>query len=268
MKHRNQFLKYKLHMQMSPDGGGGGGGDAGGAANSGGDSDGNSGGQQQSGNNGNSNLISHDNLWETNTNAGGNGNANTGQQPAQQQPAQRSASEQFQAHIDSLDFMGSVNPTEVMTALQNGDADAFGKALTSIGVQAYRNAMTDANKVVQQRVDKMSTTIKSDMSAQNATGELVREMNSQLPFTKSPAYAPVANLVLTQFLQKGMKQADAIKEVGKYFSGLSGEVGKLSSGAPSGRPAGNFGGNLNGGDAGNQGGGEPDWFDFLGAPQT
>ncbi len=123
----------------------------------------------------------------------------------------------------------------------------------------------DANKVVQQRVDQMAETVKADVSASTATSDVVREMNTQLPFTQGKAFAPVAKLVLTQFMEKGLSPQDAIVEVGKYFKNLSGEVSKLGPKSPGSRPSGSFRGSSDTQD-GNSDADDPDWMEFLGGP--
>ncbi len=215
-------------------------------------------------NNNKDNLISHENLWDATVDDNLDGNQDKNQQkPTEQQ--QPDPNETFNKHIDSLDFSDNIDLVASMKAIQDGDTEAFGKLIHQIGANAYRNSLVDANKVVQQRVDKMADAVKSDVSSSNATSDLVKEMNTALPFTKSPAFAPVANLTLTQFIQKGVPPNKAITEVGKYFENLSGEVSKMNPNPPGGRPAGNFGGasNLN---AGNSSEAEPDWIELLGGP--
>ena len=220
---------------------------------------GNKGGESNNGNN----LISHENLWDTAPSNEGKPDAN---QVVQQQQQQPDPNETFNKHIESLDFSGGIDLAASMTAIQNNDVEAFGKLIQQIGANAYRNSLVDANKVVQQRVDKMAESVKADVSSSTATSDLVKEMNVALPFTKNPAFAPVAQLTLTQFLSKGVAPDKAIAEVGKYFENLSGEVSKMNPRHPSGRPAGNFDGSMNSGNAGNIGEDEPDWIELLGGP--
>lgn len=250
------FDKKRLQNQGGEGGEGGSGGDNqqqpdGGNAN------------QDDKNNSKDNLISHAELWDAQASDDKSGGSSDGQQQTQQQQ-QGDPNEKFNTHVDSLDFSNGIDMAASMTAIQNGDVEAFGKLIQQIGANAYRNSLVDANKVVQQRVDKMADSVKADVSTSNATSDLVKEMNTQLPFTKNPAFAPVAQLTLTQFMQKGVPAQEAIKEVGKYFQNLSGEVGKMNPGAPGGRPAGNFRNGVNSNDAGNQGADEPEWLEFLG----
>lgn len=260
MKFRNRFLKYKLNFHASPDGGDGGGG----GGNGGDGGDGNDGGD----NNGDANLTSHDTMWDTSDTGGENQNANDNNNGGQNQNQGPSANEQFDAHIAGLDFMSGVDMATAGQAFQNGDMEAIGKMFQQISANAYRNAMIDTNKVVNQRVDAMGETVTTNMNAQNATGRVISEMNTALPFTSMPAFAPMAKVILTQFLGKGGTPADAITEVGKYFNNLSGEVTKMNPGAPNGRPSSNFGGN--GFQQNNDGNNveEPDWMTILGGPTS
>jgi hypothetical protein len=258
------ILKDKFH---APEEGGEGGTGAGaGGAEGGTGGEGNANANQGGENNANDNLISHDTLWQSSESEGdaaGEGNAGNANQGQQQQPVDPNVA--FQTHIDSLDFSGNIDLAAGLEAIRNGDTEVFGALLKQVSANAYRNAMVDTNKVVQQRVDKMGEQVQSTVSANQSTGELIREMGTQLPFTKSPAYAPVAKLVLTQFLQKGATPADAIMQVGKYFQSLSGEVGKINPGPPSGRPSGGFGGGQHNAGDGNASG-ETDWMQVLGGP--
>ncbi len=253
-------IRFRLfnHRLQGPDDGGEGSG--GGDQQQSGEGDGN----QNTEDNTDNNLISHAELWDAKEDE--NSNADQSSQNQQQQQQQSDPNATFTKHIDSLDFTGGIDMAASMAAIQQGDAEAFGKLINQIGANAYRNSLIDANKVVQQRVDKMEKSVKADVSSANATSDLVKEMNTQLPFTKNPAFAPVAQLTLTQFLGKGVAPDKAIEEVGKYFQNLSGEVGKLNSNAPSGRPAGNFGSNMGNAGAGNAGEDEPDWITLLGGP--
>lgn len=251
------FLKPRLQDENNGSNQGGGGGNDGNNANNNANQEGN--------NNNEGNLISHENLWDAPSNDD-KSNDNGGDQNQQQPQSPSDPNETFNKHIDSLDFSGGIDLAAGMTAIQGGDTEAFGKLIQQIGQNAYRNAIVDANKVVQQRVDKMADSVKADVSSSNATSDLVKEMHTQLPFTKNPAFAPIAQLTLTQFMQKGFSAQKALEEVGKYFQGLSGEVNKMNPKAPSGRPAGNFGNGTSSNGAGNDGEDEPDWVALLGGP--
>lgn len=255
MKNVQRYLNPQLHDET--DDGTGGGGGAGG-------------GQQQQvanggqGNNNNDHLISHEDLWQSDDE---DGNGNVHQQQQQNAGGHGDPNAAFQAHIDSLDFTGGIDIHGGMEAIRNGDTEAFGNLLRQVSANAYRNAMVDANKVVQQRVDKMGNDVQQRVATNQTTSELVREMGNQLPFTKNAAYAPVAKLVLTKFLRKGATSTEAIAQVGKYFQSLSGEVGKMNPRAPSGRPSGGFGGNNSSFSGGNESE-ATDWMEVLGGPQN
>lgn len=224
----------------------------------------NGGGNGNNENNGDPNLPSHDSLWDANPDD--KGNANNSDDGQQTQTTDGNTA--FQQHVDSLDFNAGIDPNAVMQAMRDGDPEALTAAFNKIGANAYRNAIVDANKIMGQKVEAMAKTVKDDVSSANASGELVKEMHNQLSFTKSPAFAPVAKLVLTQFIEKGSSPQDAIKQVGEYFKNLSGEVAKLNPSAPNRRPTGGFGGGSNNGGGNTDEGGEEDWMEFLGAPSS
>jgi hypothetical protein len=198
-------------------------------------------------------------MWNDAPNEGEGNNAGNNQQQ-QQQP---DANEAFTAHVAKIDFASGIDMAAGMAAIRDGDTEAFGKMLQQVGANSYKNSLMDANKVVQQSVEKMSNSVKSDVSNDNASAAMVNDMNAAMPFTKSPAYAPIAKLTLTQFINKGMSKEKAIAEVGKYFHNLSGAVSGNSSNAPNGRPSGRMGGNANQSD-GNKDSGTTDWMEMLG----
>ena len=245
--------KFNIHGRKYRDEGDDGGGSGNANGNDGGD------------NNNNDNLHSHDSLWDANNDGGNNGGDGNDNNDGNQGGDANAA---FDQYVATLDFGAGIDMQDAMQAISNGDAEAFSKVISQIGINAYKFAMVDANKVVQQQVDKMGKQVKDDVSASTATSQVVNAMHAQLPFTQQRAFAPVAKLVLTRFLEGGKSPEDAIGEVGKYFKNLSSEVGKMGSKPPSSRPAGGFGGGSNQ-NAGDDDSGEPDWLDFLGgAPQS
>jgi len=253
MKYRNQFLKYKLHCnQEDGEGGGGGGADGG-----------NGGGE----NNGDSNLPTHADLWNTDSSNEGGQNGN-GSQPAGNQGGQQNGNtnpeEVFNNHVKNINFTDGVDVNSVMTAMQNGDTEAFGTALRQIGENAYRQTMMDSNKILNSRMDKFKSEVNDSVSTATATDKAVSQLNSELPFTKDAAYAPIAQEVFSRYLkQKDMTVEKAIEKTGDYFQSLSGAVGKGTNTPPSQRSGGGFGGmESNTGNADEDG---QDWMSFLGS---
>lgn len=244
------FNKYRLQDEETGGDGGNGG----------------EGGDKDNKDNKDNHLISHDSLWDAPANEDKSGDNKDNNQQQQQQQQQSNPNEVFDKHIEGLDFTGGIDLAASIKAIQDGDVEVFGKLLQQVGANAYRNSLVDANKVVQQRVDKMALDVKADVSSSTATSDLVKEMHTALPFTKNPAFAPVAQLTLTQFLTKGVSPKEAIKEVGKYFENLSGEVSKMNPNPPNGRPTGQFRGNAGHGSDGNASEDEPDWITLLGGP--
>lgn len=222
--------------------------------------------QQQQGNNTDSNLQSFDDLWSTTESddkgAGGDEGKNSTGNPGEQGV---NANENFQKHMESLDFLHDVDVNGIMQSLQNNDGEAFAKALQQIGSNAYRNSLVDANKIAKQHVERMADTVKTDVNNQQATSAVISEMNDTLPFTKQAAYAPIAKLTLTQFLNKGLKREEAIKKTGEYFENLAGQIGGNTQANQSRRPGGGFN-NVNSSKNAGGNSGEPDWIEMLGGP--
>lgn len=250
MKYRNRFLKYKLNCQASPDGGEGGGG------NNGGDQNGNNGEG-----NSESNLTSFENMWSNNTTDGEEGTATPQPVTVVNQAEPKTPEAVFNDHVAGIDFTAGVNVADVQQAMQNGDGEAFNKGMRAIGENAYRQAMVDLNKIVNQRVDAAKKEMTTATASQTATERAISQLEDALPYTKEPMYKPVAEGVFTQLLQqKGMTVDKAIQKTGEYFQKFAGDVNKNNPQAPGNRPSGGFGA-INESTDGDDG---QDWMDFLG----
>ena len=247
MKFRNQFLKYQLHMNEGDAGGEGGGG--------GGGSEGNE-------NNGGDNSQSFDNMWDTDTSQQGN-QQQQNQQQSQSQQAAPSAEEVFNSHVQGLGFGAEAN--DLMAAMESRDPEAVGKAVAGMQASTYRAAMVDVNKLVNQRVDAAMEANTQNTHNTIEANSVIAQMESALPWTRQPAYAPMAKAVVNQMLQKeGMTPEKAIAETAKYFQQFANDA-NTGQQAPNGKPTGNFQ-NQNGNNSQNNNAEDDtvDWIDFLG----
>lgn len=205
MKFRNQFLKYKMHSNTADgDGGGGGGGD----------------GKSDAENNSEGDLLDHDNLWDNDAPA-----TETPASSAVQKPAAQaiSAAESFDNHVAGIDF--GTDPQALMTAMREGDLEAFTTQMQNLQVGIYKAGMLDANKMMQQTSGNLKTELQQNTDTTISSNKIISEMNEKLPYTAEPAYAPMAKAVISRLLsKKGMTPAKAIEETGKYFSGMASKV--------------------------------------------
>lgn len=233
MKFRNQFLKYKLQSE-GEDGNPGGGGPQQSATPSG-------------ENNNQGDLPTFDDLWD-NPSTGGEQNPATPQQPTGQQ---LSAEEQFQQHVASIDF--GADPQAMFQAAQQGNAEVFTEQMQKLTAGIYKAAMLNSNKMLNQRMESMREEMKQTTSTALSSDKLIGRMNEQLPFTKDPAYAPMAKAVLTRLLNKeGMTPEKAIAGTGRYFQDLAKNVS----------PNGSSGNRDTG--TGESGSEDMDWVSFMG----
>ena len=250
MKHRNRFLKYKLHCHTAPNNGEGGGGSN--------DNDQNA---NKDDSNNDNNLTSFDTMWSNTDADGGEANATPTPVTVVNQAEPKSAEAVFNEHVASVDFTAGIDVANLQQSLQNGDAEGFNKNLRVGFENAYRQSMIDMNKIINQRVDKAKSEMASASSTATATERAITDLNSALPYTKEPMYKPVAEGVFTQLLQqKGMTVDKAIQKTGEYFTKFAGDVNKNNPSAPHSRPSGGFG-EISEVDDGDDG---QDWMSFLG----
>jgi hypothetical protein len=158
-----------------------------------------------------------------------------------QQNAQRTPQEIFREHVSGLGLGRGADLKGAFEAAQNGDFSKFEAVMQGISEGIYTAAITNANTIFNSKLSKAV-----DEAVSKATGNVkasgaVSKMNEQLPFTKNPALAPVANAVLGQLLKKGADVSDAVEQVGKFFKEMHNISAKdLGLNSPRGRPSGGF----------------------------
>lgn len=216
MKFRNQFLKYKMHA-VGEDGQQG--GSNGGSANDGKQSDGSTGGKTNTGDN----AGLYANMWDTPSTDDG-AKAQMQQQP--QAPA-RSASELFNAHVETLGF--GTGAEEMMAAFESRDGKAFAKAMASMQAATYKAAMMDSNRLMKESSSKLQNTFQQDTTKTIENSKLLDRLYSDVPFAARPQYEPLARGVLQQFLTqsvngKRLSPDEAVKETGKYFEQMARDI--------------------------------------------
>lgn len=225
MKFRNQFLKYQLNcIEGEESGGGGQAGD--GSQDTGGEGD---------PNNSNNNVDDFSTIWDNKPNAA------EGQIPQQIQiaPEPQSAEQVFNEHVNSLGFGGSADA--IMEAMQSQNSENMLAAVSQMQADTYRATMVDANKIIEQRVAaalaEMQNTTHNTITANSA----VAQLEYALPWTKQPAYAPMAKAVMNKFLeQDGATPEKAIEEVGKFFTQFANAAAPNGSQPPSSGPTGGY----------------------------
>lgn len=177
-------------------------------------------------NNGGVNEEIFDTLWEdekktTPENNGGN--------PPQNQPDnQRSAGDEFNNYVESLNFSDGIEMDTIVQDLQQGDHKSFQGALSKAGQNAYKKAMVDSHKMIKESVSKAVNDAVGKARGHTQADMAIREMNSKLPYTKDKALAPVAEGVLKRFMEKGQDFETALGSVDKYFR----RTGELVGGKP------------------------------------
>lgn len=219
MKFRNQFLKYKMHS-IVPDGGDAGGGNNGGTGDSGGDA-----GQNNDGNN----VDPFGNLWDNPDNDDGQGQQ---QQQSTQSGTSKTPQELFQEHVAGLGFSDMAQ--KKAAALQSGDPEQIAAIESEQMTHIYKQALININKMMSEKFESFKSTMQNQTTQTMNQSEMMKQLNTEFPFTKSPAYAPVAEAVLKQFLNqkkngKPMSKDEAIKQTGAYFKNLAKQLGGSNS---------------------------------------
>jgi len=207
-----KFFKHKKRDEASGDG----------AAS--GDGSQNTGSQNNAG----GNEFDYDNLWvddveESNqqqaaANNNGAGTANNN--------GTVDSEAQFDQHFQSLNILNGLNTQEMMQS-----PEAFQTGIENLAKNLYKQALVTTNQLVKQGIDGATASMETHTQNSMKHQGIVAEMHKQLPFTKMPAFAPMANGVLNTILQKkGMTPEKAIKHVKGYFAKLNTEVGGGNSG--------------------------------------
>jgi len=135
-----------------------------------------------------------------------------------QKPAEKSAQEQMQEHVASLDLTNGIDMEKVGEDMRNGDTKSFNEALSTAAGNAYTASMrqmselVDAkiSKITEQAVDQANTTMNSTLA--------VSQMQQQLSFTKDPDIEPIAKAALAQAMKQTDDVGAAIASVEKFFA--------------------------------------------------
>jgi len=197
---------------------------------------------------------------EDNDDAGTNANVN-----ANGGAASRTSEEVLQEHIATLDFGKGIDMQAIMNDVQNGDMSSMQKAFTQIGSQAYTATLTDANRLMQSKINDAVTAAVEKAGVNYKGDKLTDAMHTALPFTKDPAMSPVARGILGQFLKKGLSDEEALNKTKAYFKNFALKSAKdLGVNAGSSRPgSGQFNQGAGGIDTGEDDADEIDWVSAL-----
>jgi len=165
--------------------------------------------------------------------------------------------------VETLGF--GVDSADMMAAMQSQNPEDMQKAVSNMQTSVYRAAMIDVNKLVQQRVDSAIGEMKQNTNNTIEANSIVAQMETALPWTRQPAYAPMAKAVVNQMLQKdGMTPEKAIAETAKYFQQFANETVTGQQIPPGGKPNGNFQNQQPNQQQNGNPADEPDWLEFLG----
>lgn len=163
------------------------------------------------------NLL--DNLWNEpaqNEPSVNNQSANTA---SQQQAQNQDPNEAFAAHVESLGL------TAKLQNLDFNDSEAVQKAMQESIVETYRAAMVNANQLLDERVASLREEFEQKANTTVERNEMLNSLHKQLPFTKQPAFKPVAEAVFSRFLaQDGITTEQAIENTRLYFDKFKTEL--------------------------------------------
>lgn len=134
------------------------------------------------------------------------------------------------------------------------------EGLSSLGKEVYRHALMDSRQIINDKVEEAVGTAVKRSNGERQSEQVISMMNTDMPFTKDPNIAPVANAALSAAIKAGDKPEDAVKKVRKFFKHITGVTVENDE---------EIGGtfvNANGGSrGGNQGNQDVDWFAALSA---
>lgn len=232
----------------------------------------NNGSGNDGGNNNQDQLADFADVWDTgNHDDGGNQQPNNQTQnngTNNQQPTDYTA--MFENHVRELNLTAGVDAGQLLEAINRGEAKSLQAALEKIGANAYRHAMLNSDRLMQQRLEKAKSEFQKDSTGAMRAQRAIELMQERIPSTKNPAVLPIAKATLAQMMQKHKGDMDkAVEETSRYFQALSKSMDRDFSAPPHSRNGGNRGYNGNDrGNGGNNGDGDAeDWMQILGGQQ-
>lgn len=233
----------------------------GGTGGGGGDNPANAGGNSGE-NNIENDVANFDKMWEPkpseNGDNGDNNNSDNNNDGG-------NASEALANHIESLRLTEGIDMVEIGKGIAEGNYDSLNSAFSQLSANVYERAIMDSNRLVEAKVKTAVEDAVNQATGKTNANLAVRELNDALPFTKMPAFAPVAKAVFNQMMgEHDNDTAKAIESTRAYFK-QSAELSAKDLGiqtAPSTGPGSNgFGkGSVN---SGNDAGEETDWMAAL-----
>ncbi len=212
MKTKNKlFLKLRLHAIDGGEGGGGGEG------NQNPDTP-KSNANSENQNKGNDNVSDFSNLWHTEENKPNEGTVQNVNVINQQQPVEKTPQQRLDTHLTEL------NLTDGFDSQAMQDPETAQKVMEQLARNVYTAAMKDANVIMGQQITQLREELQTETQNTLQGDQIIRDMNNTLAFTSKPAYKPIADSLVTRFLEKGDTPAKAIENVSLYFQNLQKEV--------------------------------------------
>ncbi len=212
MKFKNKlYLKLRLHSIDGTEEGGGGG------ESSGKNESQNTSANNESQNNNSDNVEDFSNLWHTEEKKPDTDtvqNVNVINQPVAEQTPQ----ERLDAHMSTLDLTGGFDLQQMQ------DPETAQKVMEQMARQIYTAAMKDANVITNQQITRLREELQTETQQSMQGDRIIRDMNKAIPFTSKAQYKPIADSLITRFLEKGDSTEKAIENVSLYFQGLQKEV--------------------------------------------
>lgn len=195
--------------------------------------DGNSGAKTDGGNNNNNPpppLDPFANPAQNPSNAGGNNDNSTTNQPGNQ----NSPDDTLSKYMSGLNFMGDVDTDSLMEAVANNDPKAFAAGLQGMLANTYKLAITDANRIMQSQLETAkadaSNTAQANINFQNGINEVV----SRVPALAEPHNRPLVAPIMERFLkQTNGDMVKATESTAKYFQQLAQSLAPKQSGTGS-----------------------------------
>lgn len=210
--------------------------------------------------NGEDNVDDNMNIWDDpdnkdgnkgNKGGGGNGNDGNGDRGNPVDP-----NKQVEDYLNSLGLDLDMSD-DIMEAARNGDFAGMKDAIGASNKKLYKQFLKDSGRMMDATVSRAVEAAVTKALGTVNTSSLVKRMNADLPFTKDPNVAPIAQSVLGRMMKHyNGDEEKAISNTKAFFKKMQGlTANDLGGDAPGGRP-----GNRR---YGNNGGNEADWLSVL-----
>ena len=148
--------------------------------------------------------------------------------------------------IDNMQLTADFDVAELTKDMDEGAAAVVQKVadgMQGVARKIFMQSMLATRRMNDQLAERMKKEASSHAQNNMRFNSAQTLLESKLPTLKDPAYAPIAQASLSQFLNQGMSMEAAVDRTVQYFQQMSGNLNKHFTGQnPNARPGGMPGG--------------------------